>query len=93
MIICRIRNIRKKNIFVLKLRIRDCSNSVIPNKFRRFGAVLCERLRDSFLAGAVLDKDYPVIQGGVMFLAIVFVLVNLLVDVLYAVIDPRIRVS
>ena len=45
------------------------------------------------IAGAVLDKDYPVIQGGVMFLAIVFVLVNLVVDVLYAFIDPRIRVS
>jgi peptide/nickel transport system permease protein len=62
------------------------------------GAVLTETVfawggMGQLIAGAVLDKDYPVIQGGVMFLAIVFVLVNLVVDVLYAFIDPRIRVS
>jgi peptide/nickel transport system permease protein len=45
------------------------------------------------LSGAVFDKDYPVIQGSVMFLAVVFVVVNLAVDLLYAIIDPRIRVS
>jgi len=61
------------------------------------GAVLTETVFawggiGQLLSGAVLDKDYPVIQGGVMFLAVVFVLVNLIVDVLYAVIDPRIRV-
>ena len=62
------------------------------------GAVLTETVfawggMGQLISGAVLDKDYPVIQGGVMFLAIVFVLVNLLVDVLYAFIDPRIRVT
>lgn len=61
------------------------------------GAVLTERVFawggiGGLIGGAVLDKDYPVIQGGVMFIAVVFVLVNLVVDVLYAVIDPRIRV-
>ena len=60
------------------------------------GAVLTEQVftwngMGSLLADGVIKKDYPVIQGGVMFLAVVFVLVNLLVDVLYAVIDPRIR--
>ena len=62
------------------------------------GAVLTETIftwngMGQLLADGVIKKDYPVIQGGVMFLAVVFVLVNLLVDVLYAVIDPRIRVS
>jgi peptide/nickel transport system permease protein len=62
------------------------------------GAVLTETVFawggvGQLISGAVLDKDYPVIQGGVLFLAVVFVLVNLLVDVLYAVIDPRIRVK
>jgi peptide/nickel transport system permease protein len=62
------------------------------------GAVLTETVFawggiGQLISGAVLDKDYPVIQGGVMFLAVVFVIVNLVVDVLYAVIDPRIRVS
>lgn len=61
------------------------------------GAVLTETVFawggiGQLISGAVLDKDYPIIQGGVLFLAVVFVLVNLTVDVLYAVIDPRIRV-
>jgi peptide/nickel transport system permease protein len=43
------------------------------------------------LINSTLDLDYPMIQGGVMFVAIVFVLVNLLVDILYAYLDPTIR--
>ncbi|RIE11174.1 ABC transporter permease [Candidatus Cryosericum hinesii] len=43
------------------------------------------------LINSTLDLDYPMIQGGVMFVAIVFVLVNLFVDVLYAYLDPTIR--
>lgn len=40
---------------------------------------------------AVLAKDFPVIQGTVLFAAFVYVSVNLLVDLLYSVLDPRIR--
>jgi ABC-type dipeptide/oligopeptide/nickel transport system permease component len=40
---------------------------------------------------AVLDKDYPLIQGVVLVSALGYVLVNLLVDVSYSIIDPRIR--
>src|SRR5690606_8151164 len=39
---------------------------------------------------AVSRRDYPVIQGALIVLAAVFVLVNLVVDLLYAAIDPRI---
>lgn len=42
---------------------------------------------------AVADRDYPVIQGVILFMATVVVLLNLVVDVLYAAIDPRIRYS
>jgi peptide/nickel transport system permease protein len=61
------------------------------------GAVLTETVfswggMGQLLSTAVLDKDYPIIQGGVLFLAVVFVVVNLAVDVAYAIIDPRIRV-
>lgn len=42
---------------------------------------------------AVLSRDYPVIQGAVLLIAVMFLLINLLVDLLYAVVDPRIRVS
>ena len=39
---------------------------------------------------SILDRDYPVVQAAVMLLAIVFVVVNLLVDLLYAWLDPNI---
>ncbi len=42
---------------------------------------------------AIQSRDYPIIQGGVMFVAFIFVLVNLLVDLSYALIDPRIQYS
>ena len=40
---------------------------------------------------AVAARDYPVIQGAVLLMGTLFLLINLLVDVLYAVVDPRIR--
>jgi len=46
-----------------------------------------------FVVDSIYDRDYPVIQGFVIFTGIVFVLVNLLVDVLYVWIDPRIRIE
>jgi peptide/nickel transport system permease protein len=43
------------------------------------------------MANAIVTRDYPVIQGGLLVTAAAFVLINLLVDVLYSWIDPRIR--
>jgi peptide/nickel transport system permease protein len=62
------------------------------------GAVLTETVfaypgMGFWLRDAIFSRDYPVLQGGIMFLALVFVLVNLLVDISYAVINPRIRYS
>ena len=61
------------------------------------GAVLTEIVfawggMGSFLEQAIFDRDFPVLQGGILFLAIVFVVVNLLVDLAYGLLDPRIRV-
>ncbi|MCI0546647.1 MAG: ABC transporter permease [Candidatus Rokubacteria bacterium] len=44
-----------------------------------------------FLVEAILWRDYPVVQNIVMFIAIVVILSNLLVDLLYGVLDPRVR--
>jgi peptide/nickel transport system permease protein len=44
-----------------------------------------------FLVQAILWRDYPVVQSLVMFIAIVVILSNLLVDLLYGVLDPRVR--
>jgi ABC-type dipeptide/oligopeptide/nickel transport system permease component len=44
-----------------------------------------------FLVDGVGNRDYPVIQGSVLVMAVSFVVVNLVVDILYSVIDPRIK--
>jgi peptide/nickel transport system permease protein len=43
------------------------------------------------ILNGIYQRDYPLVQGGVLFVAVVFVLVNLLVDLTYAYLDPRIR--
>jgi peptide/nickel transport system permease protein/oligopeptide transport system permease protein len=43
------------------------------------------------LVGGILNKDFPLVQGTILFVATAYVLVNLLVDLAYAVLDPRIR--
>jgi peptide/nickel transport system permease protein len=40
---------------------------------------------------AILEHDVPVVQGTVLFLALIFVFVNLIVDISYAALDPRVR--
>ncbi len=62
------------------------------------GAVLTETVfarpgMGTWLTDAIFARDYPVLQSGILFLSIVFVLVNLVVDITYAIINPRIRYS
>jgi peptide/nickel transport system permease protein len=42
---------------------------------------------------AILAKDFPVVQAGIVVIAVMFVAINLIVDLLYGVLDPRIRVA
>ncbi len=60
------------------------------------GAVLTESIfaipgLGSLIVNAIKARDYPVVQGGVLFIAFVFGFVNLFVDILYAFCDPRIK--
>lgn len=60
------------------------------------GAVLTETVFNipgigSFMVKSISSRDFPIIQGGVLMIAIIFSFVNLLVDVLYSFADPRIR--
>lgn len=62
------------------------------------GAVLTETVFSlpglgTAMVGAILARDYPVIQGFTLVIALIFVLVNLLVDLSYAYLDPRIRLD
>lgn len=45
------------------------------------------------MVNAIYTRDYPVIQGGILMIAITFVAVNLLTDLAYALVNPRIRYS
>jgi len=45
----------------------------------------------SLLGNAILRRDYPMIQGGLLFVAAALMLLNILVDLLYAWFDPRVR--
>lgn len=61
------------------------------------GAVLTETVFafsgiGAFLYEAIANRDYPVLMGFIMIIAVFYVLVNLLVDVAYSLIDPRVRV-
>ena len=63
------------------------SGAILTETVFAFGGI------GSFMAQAVFTRDFPVIQGGILFLAVVFVVVNLLVDLSYGLIDPRVRTS
>jgi peptide/nickel transport system permease protein len=72
--------------------------TVIGIQFGRMlgGAILTESVfslpgMGRYLVGAIASRDYPVIQGCILVFATSFILVNLLVDLLYGVLDPRIR--
>ena len=60
------------------------------------GAVLTETIFSipgvgAYMVQSISSRDFPIIQGGVLMIAVIFSLVNLLVDILYGFIDPRIR--
>lgn len=61
------------------------------------GAVLTETIFawpgiGRLVVEAINNKDFPLVQGTIMTFALVYALVNLIVDVLYAFLDPRLRV-
>jgi peptide/nickel transport system permease protein len=47
----------------------------------------------NLVVGAVQRRDYPVIQGALLVIAAIYVVINFLVDLLYTVVDPRVRLS
>lgn len=60
------------------------------------GAIITEKVFGrpgvgTLLMRAITTRDYPVIQGTVLFVAVLYVLVNLVVDISYGLVDPRIR--
>ncbi|KAB8164601.1 MULTISPECIES: ABC transporter permease [Streptomyces] len=63
------------------------SGAVLTESAFSFGGI------GSFIRQAISDRDYPVLMGFILFIALVYVLINLLVDLTYGLIDPRVRVN
>jgi len=62
------------------------------------GAILTETVFafpgvGSWLQMAIVNRDYPVLQGGILFVALIVVIVNLLVDISYGLLNPRVRLA
>jgi peptide/nickel transport system permease protein len=62
------------------------------------GAVLTETIYSwpgmgRLIVDAIEKRDFVVVQGTVLFIAVIFILVNLLVDILYKVVNPKINYS
>jgi peptide/nickel transport system permease protein len=62
------------------------------------GAILTETIfglpgMGTVMVQSIYARDYPVLQAGVVVIALIFVTVNLLVDISYAYLDPRIRLQ
>lgn len=62
------------------------------------GAVLTESVFSwpgigAYTVNCILKSDFPVVQGVVLLIAVIFVLMNLIVDIIYAFLDPRIKFS
>ena len=62
------------------------------------GAVLTETVFafsgiGRFLSQAIFSRDFPVLQGFILFIAVLYAIINLIVDLSYSIIDPRVRVQ
>ena len=92
---------QKESIIIWKHALRNALIPVVTAVGLDFGnllggAILTETIYSvpglgRFMVECIQRRDYSLIQGGVLFIAIVFSFVNLLVDILYAYIDPRIK--
>ena len=92
---------QKESVIIWKHALRNALIPVVTAVGLDFGillggAILTETIfavpgLGRYMVSSISARDFPIIQGGVLFLAIVFSLVNLLVDILYAYIDPRVR--
>ena len=90
-----------ERVVIYKHALRNALIPVITQAGATFGLLLGGTLVSetvfsipglgTYMMTAIKSRDYPAIQGAVIFVAVVFGFVMLLVDILYAVIDPRIR--
>lgn len=91
----------KENVVILKHALKNALIPIITVVGLQFGlllggAVLTETVfawpgMGRLIVDSILGRDYPMIQGAILIFGLLYILVNLAVDLLYAFIDPRIR--
>ena len=92
-----------QRVIVIRHALRNALIPVITMLGLQFGALLggtviietvfSRRGLGRTIVDAIMWKDLPIVQATVLFTAIIYMLVNLIVDISYATIDPRIRYS
>ena len=91
----------KEQVVIVKHALKNALIPIITVVGLQFGlllggAVLTETVFawpgiGRLIVDSILARDYPVIQGTILIFGLLYILVNLVVDILYAFIDPRIR--
>jgi len=91
----------KEQVVIIKHALKNALIPIITVVGLQFGtllggAVLTETVfawpgLGRLIVDSILARDYPVIQGAILIFGLLYILVNLVVDVLYAYVDPRIR--
>jgi peptide/nickel transport system permease protein len=91
----------KEQVVIIKHALKNALIPIITVVGLQFGlllggAVLTETVfawpgLGRLIVDSILGRDYPVIQGAILVFGLLYILVNLVVDLLYAYVDPRIR--
>ncbi len=94
---------QKESVVIMKHQLKNALIPVITVVGLQFGALLGGAVLTEtifavpgigrYMVEAIKNRDYPVIQGGVLLIAVIFTFVNLAVDILYAYADPRIKAN
>lgn len=93
----------KERIILYKHVLKNAGATIVTILGQSFGSLIAgvSVLETMFnipgmgqlVVDSVLKRDYPVIQGVVLFISLIYVIINLMVDISYGLIDPRIRVT
>lgn len=93
----------KKNKIIMRHALKNALNPVITATSGWFasllaGAVFVEYIFDWKGLGVVIVKaleqyDFPVIMGAVLFISVILIVINILIDIVYGLLDPRVRIA
>lgn len=92
-----------RNVIIYKHALKNALNPVITAISGWFASLLAGSFFVEYIFGynglgrttvnALEMSDFPVVMGSILFIALVFVIINILVDVLYAFVDPRVKLA